>query len=255
VILLSGTQFDFVTGNRIVNNKAWGVVANDYPDTNTQTAGLPDCTGGIKVPALPVVGPVCLYQSQGNVISGNSFAGNGGFGNPGNGDLDNSSTGIATPSGPNANCFQDNTNDSGTVTGEPVTIGLGICPALPGAIGTVELICDSGALIACPAGLPAVTYPQKDGQCTDGAVFQGDSPTTGACMLPLPAQTTMPNPCAGVPSDPWCPGAAVAAASTTGLPLTSASRQAGPVLPLVVIAVAAGATIGWRRRRRPARVS
>ncbi len=249
-ILLSGTQFDFVTSNRIVNNKAWGVVANDYPDTSTQTAGLPDCTGGVKVPALPVVGPVCLYQSQGNVISGNSFASNGGYGNPGNGDLDNSSTGIATP-GLNANCFHNNTNDSGTVTGDPAVIGLGICPALPAAIGTVELICDSGALISCPAGLPAVTYPQKDGQCTDGAVFQGDSPTTGACILPLPAQTTMPNPCAGVPANPWCSGAAVAAASIGALPFTGIDRGTG-LLPLWLL-VGGGLGLGfrrWRRRRR-----
>ncbi len=244
-ILLSGTQFDFVTGNRVINNNAWGLVANDYPDTSTQTPGLPDCTGGTKT-SLPVVGPVCLFQSQGNVISGNSFANNGSYANPGNGDLDNSSTGIAATS----NCFKDNTDDSGTVSSDPATIGMGVCPAPPSVVGTVELICDSGAIITCPE-LPAVTYPQKETtNCVAPAVPQGDV-GKGACMLPLAAQTTMPKPCDGVPTDPWCPAAA-AGGGTQNLPATGTGRSLN-FAPLLLAILGAGILVSgvtWRRRRR-----
>jgi hypothetical protein len=239
-ILLSGTQFDWVTGNRVVNNGAWGVMANDYPDTSTQSPDLPDCTGGTKT-SIPVVGPVCLFQSTGNLVSGNSFANNGHFANPGNGDLGNASTGITTTS----NCFRDNTDDSGTVSGDPATIGMGVCPAPPGAVGTVELICDSGAIINCPE-LPAVTYPRKDGNCTPPAVFQGDSPRVGACMLPLSAQTTMPDPCAGVPVNAYCP----AAATTVNLPNTSTLTVGGTLLAGVAVLAGAGALMAATRRRR-----
>ena len=242
-ILLSGTQFDWVTGNRVINNNAWGVMANDYPDTNTQSPNLPDCTGGTKT-SIPVVGPVCLFMSQGNLISGNSFANNGGYMNQGNADLGNASTGIATTS----NCFTNNTDDSGTVSSDPATIGMGVCPAPPGVIGTVQLVCDSGAIITCP-DLPVVHYPRKDGNCTAPAVFQGDSPTTGACMLPLVAQTTMPDPCAGVPVNAYCPAAA--SVPTTALPNTAALRAA-PIVVLALGAVAALAVVPLYRRRRRA---
>jgi hypothetical protein len=66
----------------------------------------------------------------------------------------------------------------------PVTIGLGTCPAPPGALSTVELLCDSGAITKCP-DLPLVTYPHKNTtKCVAPAVAQGDA-GTGACMLPL----------------------------------------------------------------------
>jgi hypothetical protein len=257
-ILLSGTQFDWVTGNRVINNNAWGVMANDYPDQSTQTPGLPDCTGGIKTSLPAPVGAVCLYQSQGNRISDNSFANNGSYGNPGNGDLGNASTGIATP-GLTANCFTNNTNDGGTVSGDPATIGLGICPAPPGAIGTVQLLCDSGAITTCP-DLPVVHYPHKDTtQCVAPAIAQGDT-GSGACMLPLAAQTTMPSACGGVPADPWCPAANTGAVQQA-LPGTSTARNlipAGlPLGPLAAVALlGAGAVVSgvaWRRRRAAGR--
>ncbi len=89
----------------------------------------------------------------------------------------------------------------GPVTSDPLTIGMGVCPAPPGAVSTVQLLCDSGAIATCP-GVQLVAYPRKNGQCTSPGKFQGDSPTTGVCMLPLAAQTTMPKPCEGGPSNP-----------------------------------------------------
>jgi hypothetical protein len=191
-----------------------------------------------------VVGPACLCQSQGNVISGNSFANNGGYGNPGNGDLGNSSTGIVATS----NCFTNNTNNSGTVSGDPVTIGLEICPGPPGVVSTVELRCDSGAITKCP-DLLLVTYPHKDTtKCAAPAVAQGDA-GTGACILPLAAQTSMPKPCDGAPSNPWCPADAAGGASQN-LPLTSTGRSVN-FAPLLLAIVGAGTLVsGVARRRR-----
>ena len=101
----------------------------------------------------------------------------------------------------------------------PVTIGLGTCPAPPGALSTVELLCDSGAITKCP-DLPLVTYPHKNTtKCVAPAVAQGDA-GTGACMLPLAAQTSMPKPCDGAPSNPWCP------ADAAGGPLRTCPRRA-----------------------------
>jgi hypothetical protein len=119
-------------------------------------------------------------------------------------------------------------------------------------VSAVELVCDSGSIAACP-DLPLVTYPHKDTtKCEAPAIAQGD-PGKGACMLPLVAQTTMPSPCDGAPSNPWCqPAASSVLAADQGLPFTSAARSLGLVPLLALIGGAAGlaARLAWRRRRR-----
>src|SRR5205807_4150790 len=53
---------------------------------------------------------------------------------------------------------------------------------------TAQVACDSEFFGPCPAGTPVTNYPRR----------------TAIVMHPLPAQTTMPDPCAGVPANPWC---------------------------------------------------
>jgi len=162
-----------------------------------------NCEGGIQT------GPICYFQAFGNEIAGNTFTGNGFFGNPGNGDLGN-----ATESVIPGNCFHDNTDTSGTVTSDPPDIQTvdGTCggPAPGDPALAAQIVCASGLLQAsgfppCPSD-PPTNYPQ----------------TTKIKLLPLPPQTTMPNPCAGVPANPWCPaaGSGHPAAGTAGLAAT-----------------------------------
>jgi hypothetical protein len=59
------------------------------------------------------------------------------------------------------------------------------------AVLVAEVACDSQLLFSCapPAGVPA-QYPQ----------------TQKVTLKPLPrGLPTMPNPCKGVPANPWCP--------------------------------------------------
>ncbi len=83
-IELSGASWNTVDSNTVYNQKGWGIVTHDYPDTETPpSSGVSSCQGGVSAPG------VCTFQAQGNVISNNTLHDNGGFGNPSNGDLAN----------------------------------------------------------------------------------------------------------------------------------------------------------------------
>jgi hypothetical protein len=235
-IILSGIRNFTVTGNTIVNNNSWGVVVNDFPDTSTPPADVTTpCAGGID--ASTPAQPFCYYPAFANEVAGNSFTNNGNGwngsgGNPGNADI----ALAALPSAPNnGNCFHGNTDTSGTLSSDPPQIQtlMGTC-GVPnsGYLGPsfVQLVCSTpGALnfgpISPSCSVPVVTsYP----------------PVTGVTILPIPFdQATMPNPCAGVPNNPWCPGG-LAAASTAA--------------PAAAVALAGGAPFAGlaalpRRRR------
>ena len=186
-IELSGASWNTVDSNTVYNQKGWGIVTHDYPDTETPPP-LSHCQGGISS------GAVCTFQAQGNVISNNVLHDNGGFGNPSNGDLANESS-VSNP----RNCFYGNT-DPGISGGEPTSDPPMIqamlvdgppCSVASGGDSTVllaELVCASGIAGRCPDGIS--TYPQS----------------TGVQLLKQSPQATMPNPCAGVPDNPWCSG-------------------------------------------------
>ncbi|MDQ6855578.1 MAG: hypothetical protein M3Z57_00720, partial [Candidatus Dormibacteraeota bacterium] len=202
----------------VYNQKGWGIVTHDYPDTETPpTSGVSTCQGGVSAPG------VCTFQAQGNVISKNVLHDNGGFGNPSNGDLANESS-LSNP----RNCFFGNTDGgaSGLTSDPPMiqTVDGPPCSTAGGGDSTVllaELVCASGAYAPCPAGITG--YPQSN----------------GVQLLKPSAQTTMPNPCAGVPDNPWCTGGQLAG-----------SPAAIPEIPLVALfPLSAAAALLWRRRR------
>lgn len=178
-IELSGGQMDTVISNTVANQGAWGILTHDYPDTETPPPPS-HCQGGIPL------GKVCFFKAYGNQVSGNTLSHNGFFSNPTNSDLANESK------DPLKNCFFGNT-DPITLTSDPANIessnvdGPPCNAAGPGdSAGLfVQAACDAG-LIACP---PGTTYPKQ----------------TAVHMMPLSNQPTMPNPCAGVPANPWCP--------------------------------------------------
>jgi hypothetical protein len=178
-IEISGGSYDIVRNNTVDHQGAWGIVLHDYPDTETPPP-VSHCEGGTQSDA------VCLFNAHGNRVFDNALSANGSFGNPTNGDLANE-PGQSNP----RNCFYGNTDPAG-LTSDPPNIETTDGPPCdqPGTgddgLLASELVCASGLAGQCP--VPGATYPQQ----------------TQVQMLPLQAQTTMPNPCVGVPDNPWC---------------------------------------------------
>jgi hypothetical protein len=178
---ISGGRFDTIMHNRFERNNAWGVAFVFYPDS-----GAP-CTGGLNLPSL------CLYDDWGNALIGNSFADNGRFGNLTNGDFAEL-TAVPGPS----NCFSGNTDRAGAVTSSPPllqqmkpTCG-GTAVPDPDPVFAAEIACDSQITLGASSVpcLPTQHYPRRQ----------------KVVMHPLPTRlATMPNPCADVPANPWCP--------------------------------------------------
>ena len=187
-VSVSGGRDDTIMNNRFVNNKAWGVIFVPYPDM-----GDP-CTGGTQT------GASCWYDDWGNAVINNTFSGNGGYHNDTNGDIAE----ITTFPGHAINCYRGNTDTSGTVTSSPSGLqqtnsncGQTAAAPDPNPSFTNQVACDSQFFASL---LPTGSEP-----CTPGSSY----PRHGASqpMPPLPTKQlqSMPNPCAGVPANPWCP--------------------------------------------------
>jgi hypothetical protein len=233
-LVLAGTRFIAVSHNRIEHNGGWGVVVTDLPDQEQPPTDIgQNCQGGVYTipPGTPGQDPLCWYDVIGNAVIGNSFKSNGFFGNPTNGDIGYVSVGLTTSGVPGldspGNCFMQNTDPAGVTSDPPAVQTLPLyntCPAPPNSnpepVLTAELLCATSLLATCPASLPEANYPTT---------------TTVVLHMP-PAQVTMPNPCAGVPTNPWCP--AVKGSLSRVLPTTGV-RTLLPIGGLVVLAAAA----------------
>jgi hypothetical protein len=139
-------------------------------------------------------GNVCNYDDWGNALIGNTFTHNGFFGNDTNGDFAESTSTAGEP----INCYSGNTDTAGSVTSSPsglrqtnATCGQTAVAPDPNPPFVSQVSCDSeffGPGSACP---PGASYPRR----------------TRVIMHPLPAGLpSMPDPCAGVPANPWCDG-------------------------------------------------
>ena len=197
-VLISGGRFDTVDGNDIRDNGAWGVLLVPEVDTAKQPP-IAHCKGGIGLKALSF----CYFDDKGNEIENNTLSHNGFFGNPSNVDLAEIST-LAYP----GNCWHGNVAPSGTVirptlfegrprvTSDPLFIQFlphGVCGIPDTGAGIISILslgvaCDSQFLGPCPS-TEVTNYPRQ----------------TGIQMMALPPQPSMPNPCLGVPGNPWCP--------------------------------------------------
>ncbi|HEY2774314.1 MAG TPA: hypothetical protein VGK20_09735 [Candidatus Binatia bacterium] len=177
-IEISGGEFDTIVDNRVENQGGWGIVTHDFPDTETPPP-VSSCQGGVGE------GMTCLFVAMGNVVANNQFANNGSFGNQTNGDLGNESS-----SNPR-NCFYDNTDPAGLTSEPPLIQSVDGQPCDQAGTGSgtlaAELACDAG-ITPCP---PGSTYPTQ----------------TSVQLAPLVRQDPMPDPCAGVPHNGWCPAA------------------------------------------------
>jgi hypothetical protein len=184
-IVISGGRTDTVMNNRFENNGSWAVLVVPFIDTGTPPP-IAHCDGGVD----DFLGLGCYYGDWGNEVAHNTFLHNGFFGNPTNGDLADLSD-VHDP----GNCWHDNT-DPGGVTSAPANIQAthAMCgipnggEAVLGSDLSNQVICASELFGPCD---PSVgNYPR----------------TTSVVMPPLTAQPTMPDPCAGVPANAWCPG-------------------------------------------------
>jgi hypothetical protein len=198
-ILISGGRFDTVDDNDIHDNGAWGVLLVPEVDTATPPP-IAHCKGGFGLPAFSF----CYFNDLGNEIENNTLSNNGFFGNPTNVDLAEISN-LAF----HGNCWHGNVNPAGAVIGpqhfqldrprvtsDPLFIQHfphAIC-GIPDAgapiisILSLEVACDSQFLGPCPSTV-ITNYPRQ----------------TAVNMMGLPPLPSMPDPCLGVPANPWCP--------------------------------------------------
>ena len=179
---LSGGRNDTVMDNTFSNNGAWGVLFVPYPDSGTPSLHQ-KCAdfGGFQTPGLG-----CVFEPEGDALNGNTFVDDGYFGNPSNADFGQ----IVLHSGLPSNCYADNTAPGGSAPAnlEQLQPTCGVTTTTTNGDTTLvaQAECDA-RLFPCPAGS---NYPAQ----------------TGVHLQALPqGLPTMANPCAGVPSNAWCP--------------------------------------------------
>jgi hypothetical protein len=178
---VSGARNDTVMDNTFSNNGAWGVLFLPYadngkPDLNQTCSG----TGGAQVSGFG-----CVYEAYGDALLNNTFSHNGYFGNPTNSDFGQ----IVFNPGKPRNCYRSNTAPNGSSPANLEQVQPTCGPPQTSATGTGDLLTQ----VLCDASL---------GTCPKGAKYP---PTTGVQMHPLPSTLpSMPNPCDGVPANPWC---------------------------------------------------
>jgi hypothetical protein len=186
-MVIAGGRNNTVIDNRFENNDSWAVLVVPFPDTDTPPP-IAHCQGGDPngVPGLGIAG--CYFDTWGNDIAHNTFKDNGSFANPTNGDLAEISA-RHTP----GNCWHENADSVG-LTSAPArlqetngTCGVAHAGAALGSTLTAQVICATEVFGACPPK-PGNDYPRR----------------TKVVLPALTPQVSMPNPCDGVPANPWC---------------------------------------------------
>jgi len=189
-MVLAGGRNDKIVTNRIANQGSWGVLVVPFPDTGPPPP-VAHCQGGIPdilIPGVPMAG-ACFYDSWGHEVARNHFTNVGFFGNASNGDLAD----LSSQHDP-GNCWHNNRDLSHQVTSAPPNLQethakCGV-PNAGDGLGsdlTSQVICATEVFGPCP-DKPGQHYPR----------------TTQVQLKPLPPQRTVPDPCRGVPANPWC---------------------------------------------------
>ena len=200
-IEITGGRNDTVRFNRVVNNGAWGILINDYPDASLPAVAA-WCQGGVPFfnPPSPFdqfLGPVipCYFYAFGNRIEHNVFGGNGFYGNDTNGDL-----AYAALSYTSNSCFRHNRDRA---AGSPTTAPANLeDPAVAGTCGaawTADPLAETALFlqVLCDA------YGPASGACSGPNPYPTQTTVT---LLPIPQERGMRDPCAGVPANSWCGG-------------------------------------------------
>ncbi len=181
---VSGGRYDTIMDNTFENNGAWGFLFVPYPQSGPIWENK-SCAywGGVEDTSGLNLG--CILDPEGNALVDNTFIHNGFFGNATNGDFGE----LTLDKGQPQNCFIGNKAPDGSY---PANLEQTQSKCGPLSTSTVEgallfqVGCDTG-VVPCQAG---ANYPKI---------------TTDVVMRPLPSDLpTMPNPCKGVPKNPWC---------------------------------------------------
>ncbi len=178
---LSGGRNDTVMDNVFENNGAWGTLFVPYPDSGTPSLHQKCANyGGFETSGIG-----CVFEPEGDALKGNTYANDGYFKNPTNADFGQ----IVLHAGLPSNCYADNSAPAGSAPAnlEELQPTCGVPSSATNLDNELlaQVECDAG-LATCP---PGASYPPK----------------TAVKLAPLPSRlATMPNPCAGVPSNPWC---------------------------------------------------
>jgi hypothetical protein len=181
-VVIAGGRNDQVRNNRVTNNGAWGILVVPFPDTDTPPP-IAHCEGGTASPGL------CFFDAWGNEIAGNQLDHNGSFANATNGDLAD----LSARHDP-GNCWHTNRTPNGRVTTAPERLqqtnaGCGVPSA--------------GADLSSPLSQQVICNTEVGGPCADQPGHHYPRTTT-VQIIPLTPQRTMPDPCSGVPANPWC---------------------------------------------------
>jgi hypothetical protein len=181
---VSGGRNDTVIANNFDHNNAWGVIFVPYTDSGNS------CPGG--TPNSPLIGSgTCLWDDYGDALLGNSFSHDGSYGNPTNGQFDQLNFEVHPP-----DCFSANADTSSSLSADASNLQQKF-PSCTGASGNPnfnvtflnEVLCDSQIKLTGFGCQQGDHYPRR----------------TRVIIHELPKNLpTMPKPCAGVPSNPWC---------------------------------------------------
>jgi hypothetical protein len=179
---VSGGTNDTVMDNKFENNGAWGTLFVPYPDKNPpQDHQSCPGTGGVENSAFG-----CVYDPKDDALLDNTYVHDGYFGNPSNSDFGEISLFGSQPQ----NCFQGNVAPQGSAPPNLEKVQAKCGPltteAQTGGQLLAQVLCDTG-FGSCP---PGAKYPMSK----------------TVVLTSVPSLPTMPNPCAGVPTNPWCPG-------------------------------------------------
>jgi hypothetical protein len=218
---VSGGRNDTVMDNTFENNGAWGTLFVPYPDTGTPSKGV-SCSGSGGHPDGALG---CVYDPEGDSLRDNTYIHDGYFGNQSNSDFGQ----ITLFSGEPQNCYSGNRDPAGSAPADLESVQAK-CGPLTTAANTggpllAQVECDAGFL-PCSA---TEVYPQR----------------TVTVLAKVPANLpTMPDPCAGVPANPWCTKGSAASA------LGASDPAHGAIAAISMGAASPVGALAWRRRRR-----
>jgi hypothetical protein len=222
---VSGARNDTVMDNTFANNGAWGVLFVPYPDSGTPS--LHQVCGNYG--GFQMTGIGCVFEPEGDALKGNTFVNDGFFGNPSNADFGQ----ILLHTGLPSNCYADNNAPKGSAPPnlEQLQPVCGVTTTTTNADANLlaQVECDTGlGGSSCP---PGAHYPAKN----------------GVQLEPLPkGLPTMHDPCAGVPSNPWCPSGGGGGSSGS----SSSSLGTAPGQPTVNAGAGVGAAAAASAPRR-----
>jgi hypothetical protein len=181
---VSGGRNDTIIASAFDHNNAWGVIFVPYTDSGRS------CPGGTL--NSPFIGNgTCLWDDYGDALLNNTFSHDGSYGNPTNGQFDE----LSFEQHP-TDCYSGNTDASSSLSPDAAILQANYPACTGSSVSPVfnipflnEVLCDSQLKLTGFGCQPGDHYPRRK----------------HVVMHRLPSHlATMPTPCAGVPSNPWC---------------------------------------------------